>query len=147
MSTDANGNQYQKRLLKLGLGNTDTQWSAYCIVDTKGEIDDVESSLAKLFFKVSLPKDIRASITAQMSQDEQNARNKIAALTSNFAASEKRFVLDNIAYITGEGVDKITGEKVPFRWVNKNIELDKFYVDPNEMQGIITKALKEAYKD
>jgi len=147
MSTRADGTEYQKRAFKFGMGNINNQWEHYCLVDNNGEVDEVENSLAAIFHKRSMPQDLRKLIDAQTQQDEINFINDLQAEINRQNEANKTWIEDNIAYIVGKGVNKITGEKNLFRWVNKNIVIDRINVKPQELKPIIDAEVQRAYKD
>lgn len=143
--TDANGNQ--KRAIKMVLANVNKQWSDYCFVDNKGEVDAVSSSLANLISKAKLPASLINKITPQMSQDEKDYLTAMDELQKNQARSIKMWLEDNILYIIGTGKSRITGEKTPFRWVNPNVVIDKINVNPTELEQLIKSETQKAYKE
>lgn len=151
--TDADGNSRydsngkQKRVIKMVLANVNKQWSDYCFVDNNGEIDAVSSSLANLISKAKLSPSLVNTITPQMSKDEKDFIMAMDELNKNQERSRKMWLEDNILYIIGTGKSRITGEKVPFRWVNPNIIIDKINVDPTELQQIINSEVQKAYKE
>ena len=143
-TTKPDGTQYQKKAIRFGLSDITHQWAHYCLVDVNGNIDEVENSLATLLYKMPMPKDLRQSITAQMSQDEINARNEIMKIEDEKSKAEKIWILDNIAYMVGAGFNKITGQQEPFRWINKDIDINNINVNPADMQKIIDKEVQIA---
>lgn len=145
--TRPDGSQYQRRALRFGLGNINNQWEHFCLVDNNGEVDEVENSLAAIFHKRSVPQDLRKLIDAQTQQDEVNFINDLQNEINRQSEAEKTWLEDNIAYIVGKGVDRYTGERKLFRWVNKNIVIDRINVDPQELQPVIDAEVQRAYKE
>jgi hypothetical protein len=146
-STRADGSQYQKRVIKMGLSDVKKQWSDYLLVDENGEVDAVEKSLSALFSKPGAPTDMLKKITAQMSQDEQDYIRGLQAINDEEYYSTKTWYEDNVLYIVGNGKSRITGEKTAFRWVNKNLVLDKININPNEIQPIIDAEIKRTFAE
>lgn len=146
-TTRPDGSQYQKRVIKMGLSDVKKQWSDYLLVDENGEVDAVEKSLSALFSKPSAPTDLLKKITAQMSQDEQDYIRGLQAINDEEFYSTKTWYEDNVLYIVGNGKSRITGEKTAFRWVNKNLVLDKININPNEIQPIIDAEIKRTFTE
>lgn len=144
---DASGNPYQRRALRFGLGNIQNQWEHYCLVDNAGEVDEVENSLAAIFHKRNVPMDYKKLIDAQTQQDEINFINDLQAELDVQNEADKTWLEDNIAYIVGKGTNRRTGEKMAFRWVNRNIVIDRINVDPKELKPIVDAEVQRAYRD
>lgn len=140
MSTKADGSQYQKRAFKFGLKDIEKQWTKYCLVDTKGEIDDIESSLGPILGKLSSGfTDLRKKIVPQMKADEVNFINAISQIDKNHALAEKIWLTDKIMYIVA--YDR--SQKRYVRYINPDIDIEKFPVDANELKAVVDKELKE----
>lgn len=145
--TRPDGTQYQRRALRFGLSNINNQWEHYCLVDNNGEVDEVENSLAAIFHKRSVPQNFKKYIDNQTQQDEINFINDLQSEIDKQHEAEKTWMEDNIAYIVGKGKDKYTGSDMLFRWVNKNIVIDRINVNPQELQSVIDAEVQRAYRN
>lgn len=137
-----------KRVLKLYFSGINKHWTKYCLVDNNGEIDDVEGSLAVLFYKTTKGSgdSFVKKITAQMSADEQNLLKSLQEINNDFASRNKQFFIDNISYIVGKGKDLRTGDDILFKWINPNIDIDKVMVNNNEFEGIVNSEIQKLVK-
>ena len=146
-STRPNGTQYQKTAFRFGLKNIDKQWARYCLVDNHGEIDDIDKSLGPILGKIPGGfTDLRKKITAQMSQDEQDFINAISEIESNHELAKKTWLVDNIAYIVAGELNPKTGMRRYVRWINPDIVIDKFPVNPQELQDVVDKEIAATEK-
>ena len=141
---DNNGNPYQKRVMKalipMGNGN-----SIYCTIDTNGEIDDIDKSLFNIF-GTQKNSFTAAKISDEMAEDEKAFRRELADFENQ--TYNPQWFLENIAYMVGVGKDKNTGEKVPYRLVNKNIIFNyKVDINPEELSKVINNCSEKAYRD
>ena len=142
MATRRDGSQYQKQAFRFELKNIEKQWSEYCLVDIKGEIDEVEPTLGRIIGKnPSEFSDLRKKIVPQMSQDEKDFINAISQIESNRALAEKTWITDNIAYIVAGEYDPRTNTRRYVRYINPNIEIDKINVNENELKAIVEKEI------
>lgn len=136
----------QKLAFKMALTNPKAQYPTYYLVDNNGEIDEVSKSLYSLFRTKSMPKNLASNLTNNMSAEEVEARKMLSDLSMKNAMAYKQWLLDNILYIAGAGVDRNTGNKVPFIWLNKGISLD-IDINQNELDSIISGEFKRFEKD
>ena len=142
MSTRRDGTQYQKQAFRFALKNIEKQWSEYCLVDVKGEIDEVEPTLAKLIGKnPSEFKDWKKMILPQMSQDEKDFLTAMSQIDSNRALAEKTWLVDNIAYIVAGEYDPRTHTRRYVRYINPDVYIDKINVNENELKTIVKKEI------
>lgn len=140
MDTKPDGTQYQKRAFKFGLKNIEKQWAKYCLVDTNGEIDDIDNSLGALLGKLPAEfTDLRKKIVPQMKQDEINFINAISQIEQNQALAKKVWLTDHIMYIVA--YDR--SQKRYVRYINPNIEIEKFPVNSNDLKNIVNREIKE----
>lgn len=146
MTTRPDGTQYQKRAFKLVLNNVHNQWAHYYLVDNNGEIDAVANNLAYLFTKAPQTSALRKKITDQMSKDEVEYINAMADLEDRFAKQTKTFNSENILCIVATGTDRYTGEKLSYRWINPDININKIQVDPNELDKIVSQETEQITK-
>lgn len=147
MSTRADGTQYQKTAFKFGLKNIKQQWAKFCLVDNNGEIDDVEKSLGPVLGKIPGDfTDLRKKIVPQMSQDEQNFINSISEIDSNYALAKKTWLTDHIAYIVACEYDPRTSTRRYVRWINPDIEIDKFDVNQQELKSVVGGEIEKTAK-
>lgn len=82
-----------------------------------------------------------------MSQDEQEYIKGLQAINDEEYYTTKTWYEDNVLYIVGNGKSRITGEKTAFRWVNKNLVLDKININQNEIQPIIDAEIKRTFTE
>lgn len=140
-TTLPDGTQVQKRAIKVGLKNAQKQWSKFCLVDNNGEIDAVDEIAGPAMGKLpSEFKDLRKYIDfGTMKADEIDFINTFSRLEQNYAATNKTWLTDHIMYIVAK--DKTTGNFV--RYINPDVAIDKFNVNPAELKNIIKDELKD----
>lgn len=139
MDTRPDGTQFQKRAFKFGLKNIEKQWSKFCLVDKNGEIDDIDSSLGGVLAKLPTEfNDLRKKIIPQMKQDEVNFINAISQIEQNQAMANKVWLTDHIMYIVA--YDR--SQKRYVRYINPDIEIDKFFVNDTELKNLVNSELK-----
>ena len=144
MDVRPDGTQYQKQAFKFGLKDVTKQWAKYCLVDANGEIDDIEKSLGPILGQIpGNYTDLRKKIVAQMSQDEQDFINAVSQIESDYALAKKEWLTDNIAYIVAGEVDPRTMTRRYVRYINPNIVIDKFNVNPNDLKTLVDNEIKE----
>lgn len=145
MTTRADGSQYQKKAFRFGLKNIKRQWAKYFLVDLNGEIDPVGESLGLVMGKIPADQwtDLRKKIVPQMQQDEVDFINNIAQVESDRNLAEKTWLTDHIAYIVACEYDPRTSTKRYVRWINPDIEIDKFTVNQNELKTIVSDEIAE----
>ena len=147
LSTRADGSQYQKRAFRFGLKDVTKQWAKYCLVDLNGEIDEIDSSLGPVLGKIpGAYTDLRRKIVPQMSQDEKDFINAISKIESERAIAEKTWVTDNISFIVACEYDPRTRTKRYVRYINPNIVIDEFDVNPNELKPVVDKEIANTEK-
>lgn len=145
MSTRADGSQYQKKAFRFGLKDIKKQWAKYFLVDLNGEIDPVGNSLGPVMGKIPADQwtDLRKKIVPQMQQDEIDFINNIAQVESDRNLAEKTWLTDHIAYIVACEYDPRTSTRRYVRWINPDIEIDKFPVNQSELKTIVSDEIAE----
>ena len=145
MSTRADGSQYQKRAFRFGLKDIKKQWAKYFLVDLNGEIDPVGDSLGPVMGKIpgDMWTDLRKKIVPQMKQDEIDFINHISEIEYARNMAEKTWLTDHIAYIVACEYDPRTSTRRYVRWINPDIEIDKFPVNQAELKTIVDDEIKE----
>ena len=78
-----------------------------------------------------------------MQQDEVDFINNIAQVESDRNLAEKTWLTDHIAYIVACEYDPRTSTKRYVRWINPDIEIDKFTVNQNELKTIVSDEIAE----
>lgn len=142
ITTRNDGTQYQKKAFRFAIKNIEKQWSQYCLVDARGEIDYVSSNLGKLMQKNSgVFNDIKKHIVPEMSQDEKDFINALSELRYNNFLAEKTWVTDNIAYIVACEYDPRTQTRRYVRYINPDLEINSINVNQGELKEIVDKEI------
>jgi hypothetical protein len=146
--THANKDGVTNRYLRLIRDKVNPK-TTYYLVDSNGDIDDVEVSLAKLMSNITDKsyKKETDKITAETSQDEAEFLRELEKIKESTRFKFNTMLLQNIAFIIGFAKNIRTGQQEKFRWINSNIDLEGAGLDPNTKNQIIQKEYDAAKKD
>ena len=144
-SYDKDGNEYQKRALRFTLSSVNNGGVTYYLIDINGDLNKISESTAKFFYETKV-RDHTKPIDDTMCPEEINYIKDMGAIDNKLWNNERKWIIDNILYIKGEGISRRTGEKLLGRWINKTIPL-KFNLNPKEYQQAIDDELKRVKKN